>query len=220
MKNLNQSKGFTITFSGVDGAGKSTVIEQLTHRIEKQLRKPVVVLRHRPSLLPILSVWTKGKEKAHQDSIDKLPRQGGNKSLISSFFRFSYYYLDYLIGQFVVYFKYILRGYVVIYDRYYFDFINDSKRSNIVLSKKISSFGYQFLLQPKFNFFLFADASIILNRKKELSKSTIEQLTNDYTKLFKTLKSKNPLTVYESINNEDLEVTLQYVVTTIIQNEK
>ena len=220
LKNLNQSKGFTITFSGVDGAGKSTVIEQLTHRIEKQLRKPVVVLRHRPSLLPILSVWTKGKEKAHQDSIDKLPRQGGNKSLISSFFRFSYYYLDYLIGQFVVYFKYILRGYVVIYDRYYFDFINDSKRSNIVLSKKISSFGYQFLLQPKFNFFLFADASIILNRKKELSKSTIEQLTNDYTKLFKTLKSKNPLTVYESINNEDLEVTLQYVVTTIIQNEK
>jgi thymidylate kinase len=220
LKNLTHSRGFTITFSGVDGAGKSTVIEQLTHRIEKQLRKPVVVLRHRPSILPILSVWTKGKQKAHQDSIDKLPRQGKNINLTSSFFRFSYYYLDYLIGQFVIYFKYILRGYVVIYDRYYFDFINDSKRSNIVLSKKISSLGYQFLLKPKFNFFLFADASIILNRKKELSKSTIEQLTNDYKNLFKTLKSKSPFTVYESINNEDLEVTLQYVVTTIIQNEK
>lgn len=220
LRNLTQSRGFTITFSGVDGAGKSTVIEQLTHRIEKQLRKPVVVLRHRPSILPILSVWTKGKQKAHQDSIDNLPRQGKNMNLTSSFFRFSYYYFDYLIGQFVIYFKYILRGYVVIYDRYYFDFINDSKRSNIVLSKKISSFGYQFLLKPKFNFFLFADASIILNRKKELSKSTIEQLTNDYKNLFKTLKSKSPFTVYESINNEDLEVTLQYVVTTIIQNEK
>jgi thymidylate kinase len=220
MRNCLNNQGFTITFSGVDGAGKSTVIDVLAHRIEKQLRKPVVVLRHRPSLLPILSVWTKGKQKAHQDATDNLPRQGKNKNVLSSFARFSYYYLDFLIGQFVVYFKYILRGYVVIYDRYYFDFINDSKRSNIVLSKKISSFGYQFLLKPKFNFFLFADANTILNRKKELSKNTIELLTDDYKNLFLKLKSKSHLAIYESIKNEDLEVTLNHIVRTIIRTKK
>lgn len=220
LKNTFNNQGFTITFSGVDGAGKSTVIDELAHRIEKQLRKPVVVLRHRPSLLPILSVWTKGKQKAHQDATNNLPRQGKNKNVLSSFARFSYYYLDFLIGQFVVYFKYILRGYVVIYDRYYFDFINDSKRSNIVLSKKISSFGYQFLLKPKFNFFLFADASTILNRKKELSKTTIELLTDDYKNLFLKLKSKSHVAIYESIKNEDLEVTLNHIVRTIIRTKK
>ncbi len=220
LKNSIRGKGFIITFSGVDGAGKSTIIEQLAHRIEKQLRKPVIVLRHRPSILPILSVWTKGKQKAHQDAVNNLPRQGVNINFTSSLFRFSYYYLDYLIGQFVIYFKYILRGYVVIYDRYYFDFINDSKRSNIVMSKNISSFGYQFLLKPKFNFFLFADAATILNRKKELSKTTIEQLTNDYKNLFKALKSKSQFAVYESINNEDIEVTLNRVLTTIIQTKR
>jgi hypothetical protein len=192
----------------------------LAYKIEKQLRKPVVILRHRPSILPILSVWTKGKQKAHQEATDNLPRQGKNANVISSFFRFSYYYFDYLIGQFVIYFKYILRGYVVLYDRYYFDFINDSKRSNIVLSKKIPFFGYQFLLKPKFNFFLFADVSVILNRKKELSKTTIEQLTNDYKNLFTKLKSKSRTAVYECINNTDLDVTINHIVATIIQNKK
>lgn len=216
MKNSLTNRGFVVTFSGVDGAGKSTVIENIAFRIEKQLRKQVVVLRHRPSILPILSVWSKGKEQAHLDVIEGLPRQGKNKSALSSFIRFSYYYFDYFLGQFVVYFKYILRGKVVIYDRYYFDFINDSKRSNIILPKKLTSFFYKFLLKPEFNFFLFADADIILKRKKELSKATIEKLTADYHGLFESLQSKSDAVVYQSINNIDLEATLNQVIKTIV----
>lgn len=216
MRISQSSRGFIITFSGVDGAGKSTVIENIALRIEKQLRKPVVVLRHRPSILPILSVWSKGKEQAHLDVIEGLPRQGKNKSSLSSFIRFSYYFFDYLFGQFVVYFRYIFRGKVVIYDRYYFDFINDSKRSNIVLPKKLTSFFYKFILKPEFNFFLFADANTILKRKKELSKATIEKLTADYQDLFESLQSKSKRSVYQSINNIDLELTLNQVVKTIL----
>jgi thymidylate kinase len=216
IKNYQDNKGFIVTFSGVDGAGKSTVIENIAFRIEKQLRKPVKILRHRPSILPILSVWTKGKEKAHQDAISSLPRQGKNGSFVSSFLRFTYYYSDYLFGQFVIYFKYTSRGYVVIYDRYYFDFINDSKRSNIVLPKIISKLGYYLLLKPKFNFFLFADANVILNRKKELTKATIEELTKEYSVLFDSLSVKSNSSIYESINNEELDVTLNHIVKTII----
>ena len=216
LKNSFNNRGFVITFSGVDGAGKSTVIENISLRIEKQLRRPVVVLRHRPSILPILSVWSKGKKQAHLDVIEGLPRQGKNKSLLSSLVRFSYYYIDYLFGQFVVYFKYTFRGKVVIYDRYYFDFINDSKRSNIVLPKNITSFFYRFLLKPKFNFFLFADADIILKRKEELSKATVEKLTTDYQHLFQRLQSKSSTSIYEAINNLELEPTLNHVVKTII----
>ncbi len=215
MKNSKKSNGFIVTFSGVDGAGKSTVIENIAYRIEKQFRKKVVILRHRPSVLPILSVWSKGKEKAHQDTISSLPRQGKNSNFLSSLLRFTYYYCDYLFGQFVIYFKHILRGHVVIYDRYYFDFINDSKRSNIVLPKNISRFGYNLLLKPKYNFFLFADANIILNRKKELSKETIESLTKDYTQLFNSLQSKSSSSIYMPINNIDLETTLNQIIKTV-----
>ena len=126
-----------IGLTGTGGAGKSTVIENIKYKIEKQLRKRVVVLRHRPSLLPILSAYTKGKKAAEQQAASTLPRMGSNSSVLSSLVRFLYYYFDYVIGQFYVYVKYVLRGYVVIYDRYYYDFINDAKRSNIVLPKFI-----------------------------------------------------------------------------------
>ena len=210
-----KNKGFILTFSGVDGAGKSTIIENISTMIEKQLRKPVVVIRHRHSILPILSVYTKGKEKAHLDTISSLPRQGKNKSFFSSLLRFGYYYMDYFVGQFYIYFKYVSKGTVVIYDRYYFDFINDSKRSNIVLPKKLTSFGYTFLLKPNFNFFLYADAEVILKRKEELTKETIEALTKDYTELFVRLQDKNKSSIYLPINNLVLEETLDKIMKTI-----
>jgi thymidylate kinase len=218
LKSYFSNSGFVVTFSGVDGVGKSTVIEQIALKIEKQLRKRVIILRHRPSLLPILSVYTKGKDKAHTDVISSLPRQGKNTSLLSSLFRFSYYYFDYLIGQFVIYFRYTLRGHVVIYDRYYFDFINDSRRSNIQLPKFISKSGYLFLLKPKFNFFLFEEAKVILKRKKELDESTINELTIEYKTLFQNLKLKTKNTVYDSIRNDNLDNTLQTIISTLIKN--
>lgn len=207
LKQFIMQKGLIITFSGVDGAGKSTIIEKVKYEIEKKLRKQVVVIRHRPSLLPILSVWTKGKEKAHEDVISRLPRQGGNKSTISSFIRFSYYYADYLFGQFYIYFKYVLRGKVVLYDRYYFDFINDGKRSNIQLPKSITKFGYKFLLQPDINIFLYADPDVILARKKELTKETIVSLTQNYLSLFKQLGGRSKKK-YIAIENLELDNTL------------
>jgi thymidylate kinase len=204
--------GMVITFSGVDGAGKSTVIENLKQRIEKQLRKRVVVLRHRPSLLPILSAWTKGKAEAEKEAAAKLPRQGQNKSKISSLLRFVYYYSDYLIGQWYIMFKYVLRGYVVLYDRYYFDFINDSRRSNIELPSYITQFGYFLVKEPDLNFFLYAKPELILSRKMELEKNTIEELTTKYLTLFSKLNKNRSVQKYIPIENIELDTTLQTIM--------
>ncbi|NQY28672.1 MAG: hypothetical protein HRT69_04285 [Flavobacteriaceae bacterium] len=211
VKQLVFSKGLVITFSGVDGAGKSTVIENVKYEIEKRLRKPVKILRHRPSLLPILSAWVKGKVKAEQDAANRLPRKGTNKNFISSFLRFSYYYTDYLFGQFYVYFRYTCRGHVVLYDRYYFDFINDSKRSNIQLPKQIIKAGYHLLLKPDLNFFLYADSEVILKRKKELDAKTISVLNEEYLDLFDTLRNSKK-GHYTAINNIELTDTLNLIM--------
>ncbi|PCJ94031.1 MAG: hypothetical protein COA50_12785 [Flavobacteriaceae bacterium] len=205
------SRGLVITFSGVDGAGKSTVIENIKLKIEKKIRKRVIVLRHRPSLLPILSVWVKGKEKAMQDVVDSLPRQGKNNSFLSSLFRFLYYYTDYVLGQFYIYFKYVCRGYVVLYDRYYFDFINDSKRSNIKLPKGLIKAGYKLLIKPDLNFFLHADTKTIIKRKQELDEPTINVLTAEYIRLFNEL-DESAEKQYFTIENKELSQTLVFVM--------
>jgi thymidylate kinase len=207
VRDLFRKRGMVITFSGVDGAGKSTIIENVKLRIEKQLRRRVVVLRHRPSVLPILSAWTKGKQVAEQDAASRLPRQGGNKSKISSLLRFAYYYLDYCIGQFYVLVKYVWRGDVVLYDRYYFDFINDSRRSNIDLPPGLVKLGYRFILKPNFNFFLYASPELILSRKKELDENAIIMLTKSYLDLFRKL-DRGAVRRYIPIENIELHDTL------------
>lgn len=214
-----QRRGIIITFSGVDGAGKSTIIEHTKNLLEKKFRRKVVVIRHRPSLLPILSAFTHGKAQAELNAAAKLPRQGTNKSLISSLLRFAYYYADYVFGQFYIYTKHVLRGDVVLYDRYYFDFINDSLRSNIRLPQWLTKAGYALLLQPQLNFFLYADAPTILSRKKELDAEAIEQLTGSYLQLFNELNAKSKgkyipifnLRLNDSLNNITAKIQTQLI---------
>lgn len=210
-RQLRENKGQIITFSGVDGAGKSTIIKDILHLLGSKYRKKVVVLRHRPSLLPIISAWKYGKQKAEQKSIERLPRQGNNQSSISSYARFSYYYLDYLFGQLYVWAKYLVRGYTVLYDRYYFDFIIDGKRSNINIPSSLPKQLYAFVAKPKLNFFLYADAATILARKRELEAPVIKNLTESYQSLFKEFNEKHVGT-YLPIENIDKATTLQTIL--------
>ena len=205
-------RGITVTFSGVDGAGKSTIIEEVRQSLQQKYRQKIVVLRHRPSLLPILSSFRYGKSEAEKRTREKLPRQGNNKSGISSFFRFLYYYLDYLLGQYYVYFRYTLRGYTVLYDRYYFDFIIDSRRSNIVLPKGFLRFCYTFIFKPQVNVFLFAPAEVIYSRKQEMSINDISALTSEYKELFDELGRDNKREQYLVINNINLDETLNRIM--------
>jgi thymidylate kinase len=202
--------GVVMTFSGVDGAGKSTIIEKTKVLLETKFRKKVVVIRHRPSLLPILSAWVHGKKKAEERSMSTLPRQGTNKNVLSSLFRFTYYLVDFVIGQFVVWFKYTAKGHVVLYDRYYFDFIEDARRTNIQLPKWFCKMFYSIVFKHDVNFFLYAKPDIILQRKQELSAVDIVELTSRYRETFSSY-SNNYDSEYVMINNENIKDTMDRV---------
>jgi thymidylate kinase len=189
IKRLCFPSGITLTISGVDGAGKSTVLKMLKSKLEEE-RYQVIVLRHRPSIFPIISAWFKGKKAAEAEAAIRLPRQGSNNSVLLSIPRYAYYLLDYLIGYWIIRIKYLSRGYIVLYDRYYFDFIADPKRSNILLPGWITTLMYTFVHKPELNIFLFAGPDVILKRKQELSYTVIEQLTSRYQSLFNRLASK------------------------------
>lgn len=212
VKDLIYNHGYTVTFSGVDGVGKSTIIEIVKKNIEKKYRKDVVLLRHRPGILPILSAIKHGKAKAEKIAGDTRPREGKNRSTLSSILRFSYYYLDYLLGQVYVYFRYIARGKIVLYDRYYFDFINDAKRSNILLNRKVATALYRFVMKPKLNIFLYAEAATILARKQELDAADIKEMTKNYKSLFTALKLNSKKSRYTCIENDKLDNTIAAVL--------
>ncbi len=216
IKEYQKTSGFMVTISGVDGAGKSTIINNLKTKLSKEYRKEVIILRHRPSILPILSAIKFGKKGAEKRAANRLPRKGGNKSLISSWFRFSYYYLDYLFGQLYIYFKHIVRGRIVVFDRYYFDFIVDGKRTNIAIKSKFIKPFYNFLIKPRFNFFIYESAEEILKRKKELSSSEITELNASYMVLFKEY-SRRYDQVYLPLRNKNMEKTTGIVLSEIVK---
>lgn len=215
---LKVNQGKMITFSGVDGAGKSTILEDTKHLLQEKFRKEVVVLRHRPSILPILSAWRYGKKAAEKKSIARLPRQGTNNNTLASFFRFSYYYLDYLVGQLYIWAKYLLRGQVVLYDRYYFDFIVDGRRSNINLAQALPKSLYRFITKPDLNIFLYADVATILQRKQELEPAAISNLTQNYKQLFKEF-SQTHKGIYLPIENKNRQATLEIIEKLITTNK-
>lgn len=207
-----------ITFSGVDGAGKTTILREFTKILENKYNKNVKELRHRPSVLPILSAVKYGKNDAENKTQEVLPRTGNNKSTLSSLVRFFYYLTDFVFGQIVIYFKYTRKGIIIIYDRYYFDFINDARRTNINLNKNFIKFFYKFVFKAELNFFLYAPAEIILKRKQEMDKKSINKLSGDYLNLFSNL-SMNNKQVYLSIENIDKSNTINIIENSFISIE-
>jgi thymidylate kinase len=212
LRDMIYRKGLIITFSGVEGAGKTTIIERVKARLKSKYRKEVVSLRHRPGILPILSALKYGKEEAEHIASVTLPREGKNNNVLSSILRFSYYFTDYMIGQVYVYFKYVLRGKIVLYDRYYFDFINDPKRSHIQLNRSFLKALYSLVFKPKLNFFLYADAATIRARKNEMMAPEIDQLTVLYKQLFGQMSEQYTNSHYTIIENKELDVTLNEIM--------
>ena len=129
----------------------------------------------------------------------------------SSLARFAYYYADYVVGQAVVWLKHTRRGHVVLYDRYYFDFIHDGRRSNLQLPPGLTRALYALVHKPRLNFLLYAAPQEILRRKQELSAGTIAELTQDYRALFGQLDARSRRARYVPIENHDLGQTLDLI---------
>jgi thymidylate kinase len=204
-----------ITFSGVDGAGKTTILSSVKQYLVEQKGYKVKELRHRPGLFPILSAIKHGKKKAELLTMQNNPRSGTNTSSLSSYLRFAYYFADYLIGQAWVFFAFSLRGYVIIYDRYYFDFIADPKRTNLSINVKLATRLYSLITKPDYNFFLYAPTATILSRKQELDAKSIEELTKNYLNLFEHLSVKYKNSKYLAIENIHLNDTLAKITSYI-----
>ncbi|MCU0430084.1 MAG: hypothetical protein MUF42_08945 [Cytophagaceae bacterium] len=210
-RRLRAYRGKMITFSGVDGAGKSTILYKFSEVLQQKYRKRVVIYRHRPGLFPILSSLLHGKKKAEAIASHAGPHAGNNQSTLSSLLRFMYYLCDYIIGLPYIWMKHILKGEIVLFDRFYFDFISDPERSNVTLPSPITRLFLPLFNVSSLNFLLYAPSETILKRKQELSQREIELLTQRYLKLFDTLSDTYKNKSYCSIQNIELETTLHKI---------
>lgn len=172
--------GFSIGFTGPDGAGKTTVIDMTIESMGDVFKTAHSYFHFRPTLFGNLG------EVAHAAGVKKEvdrnysdPHRGKKSGTLNSLLRLFYYSVDYVIGYFVKVKTLTRITKFVIFDRYYTDIICDSRRSCIYLPTKfLYYFGKLFIPSLNYNILLTADSDVILDRKRELDKESIELINS------------------------------------------
>lgn len=159
--------GVVITILGVDGAGKSTVINAILPALNAATHNAVVVQHLRPTLLPPLA---RLKGKKHLPVGPVLEPHGSSPSgTLGSLFRMVYLTLDYLLGYwFWTRPKIAKQPTVVIFDRYAYDMALDPRRFRIGLSSCVAGWFASLAPKPDLIICLHGDPEVIAARKGEL----------------------------------------------------
>lgn len=169
LKRFVRPLGYTIAFLGTDGSGKSTIIDRISPILNQAFHKGVHYEHMRPNYLPSLAVLTGKKSKNAPHEVCTDPHGGKASGFMGSLLRISYYWLDYTYGYFrKVYFDKSVKNHVWIFDRYFYDYVNDPSRACIRLPKWLLKCYGLFVPNPDIVICLGARPEQIHERKPEL----------------------------------------------------
>jgi len=159
--------GKIIAILGVDGAGKSTIINAIKPVLDDATHNATVVQHLRPTWLPPLA-HLKGKNAIATGPV--LDPHGSKPSgALGSLFRLIYLMLDYILGYWVkICPKIAKQPTVVIFDRYVYDIVLDPRRFRIALPSKVIRWFTRLAPKPDLIFCLHGNPDVIVARKREL----------------------------------------------------
>lgn len=173
--------GYVIVVEGTDGSGKSTLINGITPILNEAFHNSVIYNHLRPNAIPDLGVLLGKKSSQEKNCVNSNPHGQRQSGFIGSLFRWSYYLVDYTFGYFkIVWLQIHSKSKVFIFDRYYYDYYFDQKRSKTVLPKWIIRFGEFFIPKPDLVLCLGGNPATIFARKQETS---LEEVSTQTIKL-------------------------------------
>lgn len=182
--------GIVVAVLGVDGAGKSTVIDAILPVLNAATHNAVFIQHLRPSLLPPLASL-KGQKIAPSGPVVD-PHRAKPSGVLGSFVRLGYYLLDYILGYWIkIRPKVAKQPTVVIFDRYAYDMALDPRRSRIGLPGKVAGWFAALAPKPDLIFCLHGNPEVISARKQELS---LEE-TRRQVEALRTFAKKEPRAV-------------------------
>ena len=193
----------SISFSGIDGAGKSTVVNLMSeHLLKNQMN--VSNYHFRYFILPNRNLKEDSNPFRYLDNEDEQ-----KKSLsVLCLLRVLYISLDYLIGWLVHGFSFGSKKKIVLFDRYKYDLVISPKRIGIFLPSWVMKLAFLLIPDCDYNIFLVGDPDLIISRKAEAPRSEIirqEKLLNKYANKSKKcliidISDKTPIEIVNIVN--------------------
>jgi thymidylate kinase len=163
---LARPTGYFVVIVGPDGSGKSTIAAALGEQLERAFRH-VWQFHWRPQLLPRLSRG--GTAASHPEA----PPDGCRYGSLLSLARFLYYWLDFVIGYWLLVYGRTAQTTLVIGERYYHDVIVNPERYGFALPPWLLRLASHWVPAPDLTVLLENRAEVIHRRKSELAPSAI-----------------------------------------------
>jgi thymidylate kinase len=168
LKRLLKQPGYTMAFLGTDGAGKSTIIENIRPILNEAFHNGIYYEHLRPNMIPSIAKLFRKNEILDGPVIN--PHAKNKSGLLGSLLRWNYYLIDYTLGYFFKIFpRKAFRSCVWIFDRYYYDYLIDKRRTRVNLPSWLLKMGKLIIPEPDIIICLGAEPNIIYKRKPELS---------------------------------------------------
>lgn len=169
---------------GPDGVGKTTFIENLSGELAHlrvKDREEIRVRHFRPHILPNLKRLLTGTEERAEDF--RIPHRATAAGALSSLVRLSYYWIDYVVGYWTGVRRECIAGRSTIFDRYFYDFLVDPRRSRLSLPTWVTRTFLALTPKPDLVFLLDCDPDLVFARKQELPREEIARQLAVYREL-------------------------------------
>ncbi len=166
--------GLMIAILGVDGAGKSTIIDAIRPVLEEATHNALFVKHLRPMLLPPLARLKGGKAVQAGPVLD--PHGSTPSGVAGSILRLTYLTLDYIFGYWLKIRPTIAKQpAIMLFDRYAYDMAMDPRRFRIGISARVACWFTKIAPKPDLIFCLHAAPETIAARKQELPIAEIQR---------------------------------------------
>jgi thymidylate kinase len=196
IKRFNRTKGVHFAFMGVDGAGKSSLIETLDKRFEK-----LKGVKHN---VVYMGPWGHSISSWHKWVLQKqisLPSENGKKSFFKKFkqqFKGLIYYGSIFFELWYRYLKKVRpalnKGHVILSDRYVYDLRYIYKKRAVKGFRFARYFICRFFPKPDNVIFLYNDPEVIVERKPQLDAQSIKMFQDYYHETLKNYPHQQILT--------------------------
>lgn len=176
---FSKRPGYVIVVEGTDGSGKSTIINHISPILNECFHKFVFYNHLRPKLIPDLGVVLGKKSAEESEHVNSDPHGQSQSGFVGSLVRWGYYMIDYTFGYLKkIWIQIQSKSKVFIFDRYYYDYYIDQKRSRTNLPNWILRVGEILIAKPDLILCLGGDPEKIYARKPETSVQEVERQTN------------------------------------------